>query len=193
MAVSNGVSADEAVMEVNETEVQDAPALRIYEVGYHIAPETKEEDLEKVVATIRSIVEQAGGSFIAEGAPSMTKLAYPMFVREGEKTTEYDRGYFRWLKFEAPVAVARSLEESLKRDKNLFRFIVFQTVREDTRAKYKAPQLREVKRTDVIKQAPRRVEETSAPVSEEDLEKAIQEDRKSTRLNSSHSSISYAV
>ena len=50
---------------------------------------------------------------------------------------------------------------------------MFQTVREDTRAKMKAPQLREVKRTDVIRQVPKRIEETSAPVSEEELEKAL--------------------
>jgi len=50
-------------------------------------------------------------------------------------------------------------------------------VREDTRAKMKAPTLREVKRTDTIKSSPRRVptEGSTAPVSEEDLEKAIQD------------------
>src|SRR3989344_115494 len=165
----------EEINVVTENPSEDVAVLPIYEIGYHITPETKEEDVEKVVASIRTVIEKSGGSFIAEGAPSMTKLAYPIFTREGEKSSEYDRGYFGWIKFEAPIAVARALDESLKQNKSLFRFIVFQTVREDTRAKYKAPQLREVKRTDEIKQAPRRVEESSAPVSEEDLEKAISE------------------
>lgn len=166
--------AEEGVLEVNET-AEDAATLRIYEIGYHIAPSAKEEDLEQIVAGVRSVIEKAGGSFIAEGAPSLMKLAYPMTLREGEKSAEYDRGYFGWLKFEASVAVAHALESALKQSKDFFRFIVFQTVREDTRAKMKAPQLREVKRTDVIRQAPRRVEEASAPVSEEQLEKAIQD------------------
>ena len=160
---------------VAEHDTEEVAVRRIYEIGYYITPETKEEDLEKIIGGVRSIIEKTGGSFIAEGAPSMTKLAYPMFVREGEKSTEYDRGYFGWIKFEAPIAVAHSLEVALAQNRDLFRFIVFQTVREDTRAKMKAPQLREVKRTDVIKQIPRRVEETSAPVSEEELEKAIQD------------------
>ena len=163
--------ADEAVAEMNET--VDAVALRIYEVGYHITPDTKEEELEKVVATLRAEIEKSSGSFIAEGAPSMMKLAYPIYLREGEKSVEYDRGYFGWIKFEAPIATAHTLEAFLKQNKSFFRFILFQTVREDTRAKMKAPQLREVKRTDVIKQVPKRIEETSAPVSEEDLEKAL--------------------
>lgn len=174
--------ADDVVADMNDTaedaalaSLGDAQSVRIYEIGYHITPDTKEEELEKVVGVLRFEIEKSGGSFIAEGAPSMIKLAYPIFLREGEKSVEYDRGYFGWIKFEAPIAIAQTIEAFLKQNKSFFRFIVFQTVREDTRAKMKAPQLREVKRTDVIKQVPRRVEETSAPVSEEDLEKALQD------------------
>jgi hypothetical protein len=52
----------------------------------------------------------------------------------------------------------------------------FKTIREDTRAKFKAPQLREVKRTDTIKAAPRKAPEgeEKEAVSEADLEKALE-------------------
>ncbi|OGG52340.1 hypothetical protein A2851_04780 [Candidatus Kaiserbacteria bacterium RIFCSPHIGHO2_01_FULL_53_29] len=173
MKTSDGV-VDEEGMEMNETDAPET-VLRIYEIGYQITPALKEEDLEKIVGGIRSVVEQAGGSFIAEGAPSMMKLAYPMPAREGEKNVEYDRGYFGWIKFEAKIEVAGTLEIALKQNANLFRYIVFQTVREDTRAKMKAPQLREVKRTEPLKAAPRRVEESAAPISEEQLAKAIED------------------
>jgi len=164
--------ADEAVIDAVETETE-AGISRIYEIGYVIVPTVKEEDLEKIVGGIRAEIEKAGGSFIAEGAPSQTRLAYAMEALEGARKVEYDRGCFGWIKFEAQIAAAHTLEEALKTNKNLMRFIVFRTVREDTRAKMKPPQLREVKRTDVIKQAPRRIEEPSAPVSEEDLQKAL--------------------
>ena len=95
-----------------------------------------------------------------------------MSVREAGKRIEYDRGYFGWIKFEAKVSAARALDEELKGNANVMRFILFQTVREDTRAKIK-PNLREVKRTDTIKAAPRRAEEAAAPLSEEELEKAL--------------------
>ncbi len=159
----------------NETGIEDAGVVRIYEVGYHIVPTTKEEDLDKIVGSVRSIIEKSGGSFIAEGAPALTRLSYPMSIREGEKHLEYDRGYFGWIKFGADVGVAHALNESLKKNPDLLRHIIFRTVREDTRAKYRAPQLREVKRTDTIKAAPRRVEESSVPVSEEQLEKALED------------------
>ncbi len=177
------MSEDTAVIDAGADVVQaadttsDAQMMRIYEVGYHIVPTAKEEDLEKIVNEIRGTIEKEGGSFIAEGAPSLVKLAYPMSVREGERNVEYDRGYFGWVKFEANIAIVNALSEKLKRNPNYLRFIVFRTVREDTRAKMKAPTLREVKRTDTIKAAVRRptLEESAAPVSEVDLEKALQD------------------
>ncbi len=78
--------ADEVVKEMTETDAADTATLRIYEVGYHIIPDTKEEELEKVVGSIREAIEKAGGTFIAEGAPSLMKLAYTVYLREGEKS-----------------------------------------------------------------------------------------------------------
>ncbi len=154
---------------------EEARELRVYEVGYHIVPTVKEEDLDGVIGDVRAVIEKAGGSFIAESTPAMAKLAYDIEVREGEKYVAYDRAYFGWIKFEAVSDAAVALEEALRINKQLLRSIVFETVREDTRAKYKAPQLREVRRTDTIKAAPRPADESAAPVSEADLEKAIQD------------------
>jgi ribosomal protein S6 len=165
--------ADAVVAEMNETG-EDTGISRVYEIGYHIAPSVKEEDVEKIVGAIRSEIEKSGGSFIAEGAPAMTKLSYSMQGLEAGKRTEFDRSYFGWIKFEAPILAATSVDESLKTDKNIIRHILFQTVREDTRAKVKMATLREVRRTDTIKTTAKRPEETSAPLSEADLDKAIE-------------------
>lgn len=164
---------DEVLSE--ETSSDSESVARIYEIGYTIVPSVKEEDIEKIVGTIRSEIEKKGGSFIAEGAPSMIRLAYAVAAEEGGKRVEHDRAYFGWIKFEGIVETARELEELLKHNANVLRSIVFRTVREDTRAKMKAPQLREVKRTDTIKTIARRPEEVAGPVSEEELEKALSE------------------
>lgn len=165
--------ADKTTTEVVEIDAADAAISRIYEVGYHIVSSVKEEDLDAVVGTMRNVIEKAGGTFIAEGAPVLMKLAYPMEAREGDRNVEYDRAYFGWIKFEANLGVAEALDDVLKRDVTILRHIVFRTVREETRARIKAPTLREVKRTDTIKAPQRRAEDPSAPVSEEDLDKAI--------------------
>ncbi|MFA7309604.1 MAG: 30S ribosomal protein S6 [Candidatus Paceibacterota bacterium] len=149
--------------------------LRIYEVGYLVIPTVAEENVEKVVGEIRGIIEKVGGSFIAEGAPTLTRLSYEMEAREGDKRVYHDRGYFGWLKFEAPTAVVPMLNDALKVNASILRHIIFQTVREETRARMKAPTLREVKRTDTIKTTARRDDEVSAPISEVDLDKALQD------------------
>lgn len=161
-------------MESNEIAVEGVFS-RIYEIGYHISPSTKEEDVERIVSEIRSMIEGAGGSFIAEGAPSLIKLAYLIPGRENGKRMDYDRGYFGWIKFEAPVSAAAELEESIGNHGSILRSMVFQTVREETRARLKTPTLREVKRTDTLKTASRTTEESAAPVSEEKLEKALED------------------
>lgn len=163
----------EQTSQVLDTTAEDAVTTRIYEVGYHILPSVAEENVDKVVGEIRSVIEAAGGSFIAEGAPVLTKLSYDMNSREGDKWASQDRGYFGWIKFEAVVGAAATLEDALKANKNILRHIVFRTVREETRARLKTPTLREVKRTDVIKTTAKRPDEESAPVSEEDLDKAL--------------------
>ena len=159
-----------------EMQEENEVVTRVYEAGYHILPTVAEGDVEKVVGTIRSEIEKLGGTFIAEGAPSLLKLAFPMDKREGERHTAYDRGYFGWLKFEAPTDSAAKLTEILKNNSSILRSIVFKTLREDTRAKFKAPQLRTVVRTDTIRTAPRRapVAEEKEAVSDVELEKALE-------------------
>lgn len=154
-------------------EAADSARTRIYEAGYQILPTVREEDIEGIVASIRAEVEAHGGSLIAEGAPVLMRLSYEIPVRIEGKFTYYDRGYFGWLKFEAPVAAAEALTSALKGNRSVMRSIVFKTVREDTRAQLKTG-LREVKRSDTIKTSPRREERVpESEISEADLEKAI--------------------
>ena len=156
-------------------DVAESDALiRVYEIGYHISPSVKEDDVEGIVASVRAEIEKAGGKLLAEGAPSLTKLAYLISTKENGKRADHDRAYFGWLKFEAPVEAAATLEEMLHANSSIIRSVLFQTVREETRARFKQSGLREVKRTDTLKAAPRAPEESAVPVSEADLEKAIE-------------------
>ena len=171
--------ADEIVIDAVATDSSEVENLsRIYEVGYHIVPTVKEEEVEGVVASIRAHIERAGGTFITEGAPVLTRLSYNIEAREGDRNVQYDRGYFGWIKFEAGTEIVELLESALKADRNILRCLVFRTIREETRARIKMQTIREVTRTDTIKTTARRPEETAAaaaaaPVSEEDIDKAI--------------------
>lgn len=159
--------------DTKHTEAAEERELRVYEAGYLIVPTVKEEDVDKVIGAIRAEIEKVGGSFIAEGAPSLIKLSYAMDKREGEKYASFDRAFFGWLKFEAGTDAAATVTEALKVHPSMLRSMVFRTVREDTRAKIKAP-LREVKRTDTIKSKKTEESTEATPVSEADLEKALE-------------------
>ena len=83
------MSEDAVMVEGSATSADEGSAdvLRIYEIGYTILPTVKEEELEKVVGAIRSGIEKAGGNFIAEGAPSATRLAYGMRTKMHSKSS----------------------------------------------------------------------------------------------------------
>ena len=165
----------EAAVIEKETLTQEADeSFRIYEIGYVLVPTQKEDEVEAAVGKIRAMIEKADGKFLAEGAPSLQRLAYLISGREKGKQAEYDRGYFGWIKFEAPVESAAPLEKALREMEGVMRAILFKTVREETRARFKTGSIREVRRVDILKAAPR-AEEVAAPVSEEDLDKAIED------------------
>ena len=152
---------------------ENVEATRVYEIGYHIVPTVPEEGVEETVNTLRKGIESAGGTFIAEGTPTLVRLAYSIEGGVGGRANEHDRGYFGWLKFEVTPQGMLTLDAALKQNQNILRHMILETVREDTRARLKIPTVREVKRTEPVRAAPRRVEESSAPVSEEDLDKAL--------------------
>lgn len=157
------------------TDRDDEAVLRIYEAGYLILPTVAEDQVESVVADIRSFIEKAGGSFIAEGAPVSTKLAYTMYVNNAGKQTAYDRAWFGWLKFEVDGATAHALTDMLLKHASILRSLIFKTVREDTRASARHTVLREVKRTDTIKSDPTKGAADAGVVSEAAIDKSIEE------------------
>ena len=82
-----------AVIE-EEVEIGADEGLRIYEIGYMLVPTKKEEEVEGATTQIRAMIEKVGGRFLAEGAPTLQRLAYLISVREQGERLDHDRGYF---------------------------------------------------------------------------------------------------
>lgn len=150
---------------------KDTELYDVYELGYHILPTVPEADIANKVDEIRKLIQSFDGEFIMEGEPQLIDLAYTMIVPRGGHNDKYDKAYFGWIKFEAPKAKLPELQKELKDNKEILRFILFKTVREDTRAQFKVNELKEVKNDELIK-TKTEAEETSA-VSDESLDKAI--------------------
>jgi ribosomal protein S6 len=161
-----------------ETVAPKKEGVRIYEVGYHILSTVKEGEVEGVVSLIRKDIEKAGGSLITEGAPQSVKLSYTMSINKGGKNSHYERAYFGWIKFESDADGVKTLNQTLASEKNILRYIIFNTLREDTRAIARPKTLREVRRTDTITSTPKKgaePKEVSEEVSEKELDKALED------------------
>ena len=147
--------------------------MRIYEVGFHGLPTALEEGITKLTQDIRSFIEKHEGTVLAEGAPELIELAYPMFVSFNGKRTRYDKAHFGWFKFELGSTAAQELNAELGENGTVLRHILFTTTNDDT----KRPMVvREVRRSQ--EGAPvrvRREEKTDEPVNEEAIEKSIEE------------------
>lgn len=107
-------------------------ALRIYEVGYHVIPSIAEENVPAVVAEIHKEIAKGKGVIIEEDAPKLRDLAYAIpKVVKGAKNI-FKTAYFGAIKFESESSVAVGLQESLKTNENILRFLIIKTVRENT-------------------------------------------------------------
>ncbi|HEX9608775.1 MAG TPA: hypothetical protein VGA06_01010 [Candidatus Paceibacterota bacterium] len=150
----------------------------VYELGYHIVPKTGEEQLPKTVATIKEKIEKLGGVFIADEFPAHVTLAYTMVRAHGGKREKFASSYFGWVKFEMGAEHANPLTEWLHSHEPVLRFILFRTVREDTRAPKRVtvvvPKPSEPIRPKLTT-APKKDKSTAEQVSDEELDRTIEE------------------
>jgi ribosomal protein S6 len=105
---------------------------RIYELGYHLVPTIAEENIQAASKAVRGMVERISKGIIAEENPVFIDLAYTIVKTVDHKNKRFDNAYFGWIKFEGDPAGIAELEEGLKKDENVLRYLVVKTIREDT-------------------------------------------------------------
>ena len=167
----------EPMAETKESEqLDDQSEGKVYELGYHLVPNIKENDIESEVATIKSVIEKNGGSFIAEEAPKKIELLYTIIKSEASKKKRFNNAYFGWMKFETSAEAIVSIKSVLDENKSIIRFIIINTVRESTLA----PQRVLLERVAV--ETPKKIakpiekkEEKKTPISDEELDRTIEE------------------
>lgn len=146
---------------------------KIYEVGFHILPTVGDENLGAKVTEVRDAIDAAGGKVFADEYPKHIELSYPMVKVFANKRTTYNSSYFGWMKFDADPKVVKLLDETLKKDPNVLRYIIVETVRESTMSPKKF--VRERKMRDESAPVVERVKEEKPAMTEEELDKTIEE------------------
>jgi len=170
------MSTEEVKKEGQETEKK---LSRIYEVGYHLLPIIPEEDVAGIVTTIKDSIDKVGGQVASEDFPKMLELAYSMRKSISAKYQNFDSAYFGWVKFEGMADSVEVLKKDLDSNQNILRFIITNTVRENTMSSSKTFALKEKeKESRQISSSSRHTKteiEEKAPISEEELDKTIEE------------------
>lgn len=156
---------------VNDVQIESVGKdPQVYEVGFHIIPIIGDDNLGAQVTRVRDLIEKHKGVVISDEYPKHIDLAYPMVKVTENKRTTYTSAYFGWMKFESTPEAAQAIDKEMKLDKNVLRFILIKTVRENTIAPKKVVI---AKKEELIKSDDGEAEKPE--MTEEELDKTIEE------------------
>ena len=120
-------------MEKEITEEKGAE-MNIYEVSFNISPFLSEEVLSQEYSKIKENLSKSGAVLISDQYPKLIELAYTMERVITNKKNKFNQAFFGWVKFEMGPNGLASFEETLKADESMIRYLIIQTVRENTMA-----------------------------------------------------------
>ena len=141
---------------------------RFYEIGFLFTPTTPEVEVEKEVATLKSIIEKEGGAVHSESIPEFIDLAYTMEKTVGSKKSKYSQGYFGWIKFTIDPSAIAPISKAFDGNLALIRYILVKTNVENTIV-FKKPKV-DAKRETVLSE-----EEMNALIAATEAESAEEE------------------
>lgn len=144
----------------------------VYEAAFHLVPSLDEAGVSAAALKIRKVLGDA--EIIAEGSPQRMSLSYTIERATQGKREKYNEAYFGWIKFATDRENVGAIEEALRADKTVVRYLLIETVREDlSQAPRRAVFASDRLEGETLKKAPREAEK-GGEVSEEELDKSIE-------------------
>lgn len=144
----------------------------VYEIGYHLVPSLTEEGVSKAVEAIRKLLK--GAEIIAESYPEKRTLAYTIERGAESKNEKFTESWFGHLKFEGVREDMPALREALTAMREVMRFILIETVREDLTLQKQRAVFASDRLEGQTLQKPAAPAEKPAEVSQEELDKSIE-------------------
>ena len=125
--------------EMTHAEVSDNG---VYEAGFILVPGITEEKLPEVFGSVKEAILATGAIAVSEEFPKLTTLAYTMEKTINNKIERFNEGYFGWIKFEVEGAQIAKIDAMLRLRIDVIRHLITTTVRENTIASKRAPNVR---------------------------------------------------
>lgn len=90
--------------------------MRIYEAIYIIQPEASEDEVEKVVQSVESLITEDGGTVVRVDVWGKRRLAY--------EVKGFHEGIYVLTRFECNPAFPKKLEDAIKLNESVIRYLV---------------------------------------------------------------------
>ena len=145
---------------------------RVYELGFLLVPALDSAGVSGETASFRDLIIEKQGIIISEGEAKERPLAYQMSKMIDNKKEKFNRAYFGWIKFETTPYMALEIKSALDIKKNVLRFLIIKTTREEEFVERRAPKK---KLSSKMGETKGKKEETAKPVSQAELDKTIDE------------------
>jgi ribosomal protein S6 len=104
--------------------------MQVYELGYLVLSSIAEEAVGDVVAKIKALIAEAGGTELASESPEKIDLAYTMTKIVGASRYVVSDAYIGWVKFEAEPAGIPALNEKISNMDEVVRCLLIKAPRE---------------------------------------------------------------
>ncbi len=151
-----------------------------YEFAFHILPTVAEGEVPEALSQIKAHFTNTGAAIFDEEQPERIDLVYPIVKHLEGKNRRFNSAYFGWIRFRLAGEKIQALQEELKNETNVLRFLIVKLTKLDEADPFKFHEHRKsLKMVEVIneEEAPAPVvlteAETDAPVVEAALDESL--------------------
>ena len=101
-----------------------------YEFAFHILPTVAEGEVPEALSKIKAHITNVDGAIFDEEAPERIDLVYPIVMHLEGKNRTFTSSYFGWFRFRLPGEKMNHLEEELRSDGSILRFLLVKLTKE---------------------------------------------------------------
>jgi len=112
---------NKSVAEVNSADEQE---FLSYEFAFHVLPTVAEGEVASVFDGLKNHITKLGGELKEEEFPKHFDLAYEIEKFLEGKNRHFSSSYFGWVRFKMTASNLLNLQEELKNEKTLLRFLI---------------------------------------------------------------------
>lgn len=117
--------------DVNMPAAEAERELVAYELAYHVLPTVAEGEVDGVIAELKTLITNAGGSITDEEVAERFELAYEIEKYLEGRYRRFSSAYFGWVRFNLDAAALAAVVEEVENHKAILRHLVVRLTRSE--------------------------------------------------------------